>query len=214
MTRGRLIVLEGIDGAGKSTLQRALARRWRAEGRAVVLRREPSDRRLGELAQTLGAADPLAGALLFTLDRARSRPAVERELARGRIVLQDRSFFSTLAYQGPTLPAAWRRPVERLQEVAAVRPDRVLWLDLPPGAALARARGRGGALAPFERQRTLARVRRAYRTLARRPGWVRLDATRSPSVLADRAARALRGSVGPRRGRRKRRSFTPGRESR
>jgi dTMP kinase len=214
MSRGRLIALEGIDGAGKSTLQRALARRFRAEGRSVTLRREPADPELGRRAQELGRDDPLTGALLFTLDRARSRGPLLRAIGRGAIVLQDRSFYSTLAYQGSALPPPWRLEVERLQRLATVPPDRVLFLDLPPEQALARARGRGQRLAPFEKLRILARVRAAYRKLARRPGWIRLDATLPPEELADRAARALRGALGPAARRRGgRRSFTPGRKS-
>jgi dTMP kinase len=212
---GRLIVLEGIDGAGKSTLQRALAARLRAEGHSVRLTREPSDPELGRRAQAVGSADPMVGALLFTLDRWQARAGIESQLRGGRIVLQDRSFFSTIAYQGSALSARERRTIVDLQRFAAVTPDRVLLLDLSPERALARLRGRGKALAPFERRRVLARVRRAYLRLARVGRWAVLDADEPATELAEAALRAIRPLLPPRpRRRAQRRSFTPGRETR
>jgi dTMP kinase len=215
MTRpGRLIVLEGIDGAGKSTLQRALAARLRKEGHSVRLTREPADRELGRRAQQVGGADPMVGALLFTLDRWHARARIETQLGAGRVVLQDRSYFSTLAYQASALSARERRTIEELQRFAAIPPDRVLLLDLPPELALSRLRARGKALAPFERRRTLARVRRAYLRLSRTPGWTVLDANEPPSEIVETALRSIRPLLGggPRRPA-KRRSFTPGRET-
>lgn len=211
--RGLLVVLEGIDGAGKSTLQRALARALRARGVRVALAREPADARLGREGQRLGAADPFLSALYFTLDRARARPAVERILSRGTVLIQDRSFYSTLAYQGARLSPRERGSLERLQRAVAREPDRVLWLDLAPREALERVGRRAQPRAPFERRRLLERVRREYRRLARRPRWVRLDARQPPGELVERALAAiLRRPDRPRR--RGRSSSTPSRSER
>jgi dTMP kinase len=191
VSRGVLLALEGIDGAGKSSLQRTLARSLRRKGWSVRVRREPADARLGAAAQRRGVSDPFASAILFTLDRAQARPRIESDLARGRIVLLDRSFYSTLAYQGSALDPAARAAIGRLQRSVALRPDRVLWLDLPVDAALARLPGRGRARAPLERRAILERVRRAYRALAEAPRWIRLDARSPPDVLAREAAARL-----------------------
>lgn len=188
---GRLVTLEGIDGAGKSTVLRRLSTRWRARGLRVTTAREPADPLLGRMAQELGARDPWASAMLFTLDRMLARSRLERNLAIHDVVLQDRSYFSTLAYQGSALPAPEAARLKRLQSKVTVNPDRVVLLALDPSRALARLSRRGGAREPFERLRTLARVDRAYRLLARPPRWVTVDADRPLGVVVADVDRAL-----------------------
>jgi dTMP kinase len=196
---GALIAIEGIDGAGKSTLQKLLGERWRRRGLRVVVRREPADAELGAEAQRQGADDPLAGALYFTLDRALVRSSVDRAIASGAIVLQDRSYHSTLAYQGSALSTDVRLALFLLQVRVTPEPDRVLWLDLPPAMALARIHRRGRRTSPLERRATLDRVRRAYRGMARSPKWIRLDATQPAEEIAAAADRALAGFLSRRR---------------
>lgn len=189
--RGRLIVLEGIDGTGKSTLQRRLARRWRKAGWTVALAREPNDRTLGARAQAAGVDDPWSSGLLFTLDRLAARPRLESLLAGADLVVMDRSFYSTLAYQGSALPPSDRRRLALLQREATIAPDRVVLLDLPPSTALARVGRRGRSRAPLERAKTLHRVARAYRALARAPRWVVVDARAPPDQCEAEVARRL-----------------------
>ena len=128
--RGMFLAIEGIDGVGKSTLLRSLASALRRRGLSVAVRREPADRRLGALAQSAAAEDPWTGAVYFTVDRHLAAPALERALREHDVVLQDRSYFSTLAYQGSALPAADRRRLAQLQRSATRSPDRVVLLDL------------------------------------------------------------------------------------
>jgi dTMP kinase len=175
-SRGRLVAVEGIDGAGKSTLVRALARALRARGIRVRTRREPADAALGALAQRAGAADSWTGAVYFTLDRFLARDSLERDLTRHAIVLTDRSFYSTLAYQGSALPArAWSRLVE-LQQVSTIVPDRVVLLDLSPREARRRRAARSREAAPLEREAIQRRVAREYRRMARQSRWIVVDA--------------------------------------
>ncbi|MCI4325769.1 MAG: dTMP kinase [Thermoplasmata archaeon] len=188
--RGRLVVLEGIDGSGKSTLARALVRRWRARGRTVTRWHEPTDPGLGARAADVGASDPWTAAMLFTLDRAVARPELER-LLKTSDVIADRSFYSTLAYQGSLLAPKGRRELERLERATAVPPDAVALLDLDAEEALARVGRRGSARSTFERRATLRRVARAYRTIARAERWPILDATLPPRALLDAADEAL-----------------------
>ena len=189
--RGVLVVLEGIDGVGKTTLLLALARALRRRGLSVGVRREPADRRLGALAQSTAAEDPWTGAVYFTVDRHLAAPALERELLRRDVVLQDRSFYSTLAYQGSALPAGDRRRLAQLQRTAARVPDRVVLLDLTPAEAVRRLGGRDSLRGPLERLRTLERVARAYRRLARSNRWLVLDARASTASLLEQVLRAL-----------------------
>lgn len=143
------ITAEGIEGAGKSTLLRLLAERFRAEGRTVLLTREPGGSGLGLSlrALLLHAETRVTGEaelFLFLADRAEHvagciRPA----LAEGHVVLCDRYTDSTVVYQG------WGRGLD----IAAVNacntfatgnlePDLTFVLDVDPAVGLARARGR------------------------------------------------------------------------
>jgi dTMP kinase len=199
--RGQYVALEGIDGAGKSTLLAALGRAMRRRGYSVRLRREPTDPTIGRLAQQAGVNDPWTGAVYFTVDRHLAAPRLRADLAKYDLVLSDRSYYSTLAYQGSRLSPRERARLEALQRVATVEPDLVILLDLPAewlGRRLAR---RGRTRGPLERARQLATVARVYRELARRRRWVVLDARTSRPVLLAEAA----SSVGSLRGLRERR---------
>jgi dTMP kinase len=191
--RGRLVAVEGIDGAGKSTVVRALARELRRRGRSVGTRREPADRELGALAQRAGAADAWTGAVYFTIDRFRARPALERDLARHDLVVTDRSMFSTLAYQGSALPRAARVRLAELQRLATVVPDRVVLLELPTAEAKRRRGRRATGRTPLERDVIQRRVDAEYRRLARAGGWIVVDAAQPVPRIAREVADRLVG---------------------
>ena len=199
---GQLVALEGIDGSGKSTLAKSLVRALRARGLAAVARREPADRALGRLAQEAGHRDAWTGAVYFTIDRFLARPALERDLTRAKFVVTDRSFYSTLAYQGSALGAEGVRKIRELSARATVEPDHVILLDLPPAVAVARLGRRGASRGPLERRRTLDRVARRYRELARQERWLVLDARRPTAELTQAVLehlRVTRGTVRKRR---------------
>ncbi|HTT34327.1 MAG TPA: dTMP kinase [Thermoplasmata archaeon] len=197
---GLLVVLEGIDGGGKSTLRRAVAAQLRRSGYAVGVWDEPTDPAIGREAERFGRHAPGTAAFLFTLDRALARPRLEREIAAHDVTVSDRSFYSTLAYQGSAMPPRERAALVRLQRRVARRPDLVILLALPARVAAERIGRRRTRAAPLEERRTLERVARAYAALAKPPRWVVLDAARSPSDVARRATAAIRRRLGrPRR---------------
>jgi dTMP kinase len=150
MARGRLIVFEGAEGAGKSTQLRLLAEWLAARGLGVVAVREPGGTILGDQIRRI-LLDPTsditarAEALLFMASRAE---LVEREirpaLESGATVLVDRFFLSTYAYQGAGrgLPEEELRMANRIATAGLV-PDLTLLLTLPVVSGLARASGRG-----------------------------------------------------------------------
>ncbi len=174
MSRGRLVVLEGAEGAGKSTQLRLLADWLTVQGDTVVAVREPGGTIVGdEIRRILLDPEtdvvPRAEALLFMASRAQ---LVEREirpaLADGATVLVDRFFLSTYAYQGVGrgLPEAELRAANAIATTGLV-PDFTLLLTMPVEDGLARAARRG------ERDRMeraeLAfheRVARAFETFA------------------------------------------------
>jgi dTMP kinase len=184
------VVLEGIDGSGKSTLADGLARRWRSRGRRVARWHEPTDPVLGSRAAEVGGSDPWTAAMLFTLDRALARPALEA-LLRGSDVIADRSFYSTLAYQSTLLPPSVRRRLEALERATALVPDVVALLELEPETAFRRVGRRGRERSEFEHLATLRRAARAYRRFAKSGRWPVLDARLPPGELLEAADQAL-----------------------
>ena len=149
---GRFIVLEGGEGAGKSSVQQALGERLHAAGFDVLLTREPGGTGLGERIRELVLAqrsvdDPLAELLLFEAARAHLVSGVIRPaLDAGRTVICDRFAASSVAYQGFGRGLG-REVVERANAMATggLAPDLALLLDLPVEAGLARRAGVGGA---------------------------------------------------------------------
>jgi dTMP kinase len=167
MNPGLLIVIEGIDGTGKSTQARRLGEWFEKHGREVVLSREPTDgpwgRKLRESAAT-GRLSPQDELEYFLNDRRQHvdekiRPA----LAAGKVVILDRYYFSTMAYQG----ARGFDPVEirRLNEEFAPVPDLLLILDLDVDTAHQRIGHRGDSTNEFEKHESLTRCRGIFLSL-------------------------------------------------
>lgn len=182
--RGFFLVLEGVEGAGKTTQTRLLSR-WMAERRiAHRIGREPGGTRVGEairrvLLDTPGREIPAETELLLLLAARAAfvRDVVRPALTSGEIMIADRFELSSLAYQGRGRgldPDA----VRALNAFAtgSVRPDLTLVLDLPVAAGLARQSRAGKARDRIEGEGEvwLERVREAYRTLAAGDERVRL----------------------------------------
>ena len=200
--RGTFIVLEGGEGAGKSTVLAALAARLRDDGREVVETREPGGTPLGERIRALilesrGVDDALTELLLFEAARAHLVASVIRPaLERGEIVLCDRFAASSIAYQGYGRGLG-RDVAEGANAIATggVAPDLTLLLDLPVEAGLARRSGAGGdnhfdrAALDFHQ-----RVREGFLALAAESpsSWRVLDAAQPLDAVIAQALDAVR----------------------
>ena len=177
LRHGLLIVLEGIDGSGKTTQARSLLRRLRSRGWEAVFFREPTRGRWGrEIKRKAARADSLTPSEeldLFVKDR---RENVEKNLKpalrKGKVVVLDRYYFSTIAYQGAK--GIDPRRIRRLNEAFAVKPDLVIVLDVAAGEGLARIAGRKTRDELFEREDYLARVGKIFKSL-RGPRILHLD---------------------------------------
>ncbi len=197
MAPGRLITLEGIDGAGKTTLAAGLRDALTAHGTDVRLLREPGGVREAERIREL-VKDPdsrigsRAEALLYAAARAQLvDQAVRPLLARGTLVLLDRFVDSSLAYQG----AGRGLGVDAVREINAfatggLAPDRTLLLRLPRELGRARSRDRLTPPDRLERETDefFARIAAAYDELAdAEPARIAvIDASRDRAqVLAD-----------------------------
>jgi len=144
--RGRFIVVEGIDGSGKSSMAGHVANELRSLGREVLRTREPGGTPISEQIRALlldpknSAMVPFAELFLFMASRAQLVEEVIRpSLAKGVDVVCDRYYYSTAAYQG----AAGKVGIDTVLNVAEKiakfqKPDLVLLLDLNPAVAQSR----------------------------------------------------------------------------
>lgn len=203
MPRGLLIVFEGAEGAGKSTQLRLLSERLAAAKRDALAVREPGGTAVGDEIRRL-LLDPesdissRAEALLFMASRAQ---LVEREvrpaLDRGAVVLVDRFFLSTYAYQGSGrgLDPEQLRAANAMATNGLV-PDLTLLIALPVADGLARALERGGGSRDRMEGSELAfhqRVADAFGEFAT-DRWQRVHPECGPIVLIDgRGAAAVVG---------------------
>jgi len=193
LKKGLLIVFEGIDGAGKSTQARLLLRKVRAIGYKAVSFREPTrgkwGRAIKRMAKTAGSLTPEEELDLFIKDRKENvRNNIKPALSGKKLVILDRYYYSTIAYQGAKgIDPAY---IKRLNERFAVKPDLVFILDIEAGRGLGRIRNRKRKDLLFERERYLARVRKIFGGFRGRR-FVRLDAARPKEELADEIASRL-----------------------
>lgn len=189
------VVVEGPEGAGKSTLVRWLGTELRAEGRDVLTVREPGGTPIAEAARKLALKsrhDRAFAAELFLFLAARA-DLVERimrpALADGQIVIADRFGLSTIAYQvaGRGLPLADVAAALRVA-TGGLTPDLTLVLDIPVALGRERQRTAGKVRDRIEREDDAfhGRVREAYRT-ASGPGIVHIDASQ-PKKAVQQAA--------------------------
>lgn len=204
--RGLFVAFEGGDGVGKTTQQALLAAHLRAQGRDVLVTREPGDSRIGPQVRSIvldgGDLDPRAEALLFAADRADHvahviRPALER----GTVVLVDRYIDSSVTYQGEGRGLG-REQIAGLSRFATqgLLPHLTVVLDLDEAARAERVR-RQGYVDRIEREpdHLHERVRRAFLELAAAEPhrYLVVDAGRSPDeVAADIAVAVDKALVG------------------
>jgi len=141
MPKGKFIVFEGVDGSGKSTQAKLLAEYLKTKGKKVILTAEPTKGFIGQiirmiLNREIPNVEPRTLALLFTADRAEHlEKIVKPALEKGKVVISERYYYSTLAYQSSQgLPINW------LQEINdfVIEPDLVILLEINPDEALAR----------------------------------------------------------------------------
>jgi dTMP kinase len=199
VNRGTFVVFEGLDGSGKSTQLERLAAALEAEGYAVARTREPHDcpagRRIRAMARSGERVAPEQERAWFEEQRHEHvRDVVAPALARGAVVLSDRYFLSTVAYQGARgldWPSILRESEERFP-----LPDLVLLLEIDPEEGLARVGGRAGPAEPaFEEAAFLARVAGIFRAIER-PYVERLDGRGTPEAVAARVRAAFRRRLG------------------
>jgi dTMP kinase len=188
LTQGLLIVFEGLDGAGKTTQARKLSEQLQQAGYAVVSLKEPTDGPWGQKIRRLAqegrqGVAPATELAWFLEDRRQDviqniRPA----LAHGQIVILDRYYFSTMAYQGAL--GCDSETIRQQNEAFAPRPDLLFLLEISPAQGLQRVQ-QDREPDNFERLDYLQRVAALFAKM-QFPYLCRLPATLAPEVIHTR----------------------------
>ncbi len=197
--RGKLIAFEGIDGCGKSTQLEMLAGALRGRGIDVVATREPTagehGQRIRAMAQSGERVDPKQELEWFVLDRREHVASViEPGLAAGRVVLTDRYYLSSVAYQGARGLDA--KSILADSEAEFPLPDLVVVIEIDPEKGLARVGARGGVAEPvFEEIDFQRRVAEQFAALGC-PYLMRVPGDGAPEAVHRRVAEIVLARLG------------------
>lgn len=169
ITEGYLVVIEGIDGAGKTSVATAIAQWCGERGLLCCFSKEPTGEGFGEVLRQSAAKGRLTlddELDLFNLDRkAHVERSIRPALDENAIVVIDRYYWSTAAYQGAR--GANPQAVVATNETFAPKPDLVILLDLPVSEGLQRIRARGDEPNDFEKTEGLEKAREIFLGLAK-----------------------------------------------
>ncbi len=175
--RGLFIVIEGLDGAGKTTHSKALQKTLKSKGLKALLTTEPSSSPVGRFVRATllqrRKVDPETEALMFAADRyTHLKDEIVPALESGKHVISDRYVYASIAYQGAQgLDTKWIREINRF----ARRPDLGIYLDVPAEIGLGRIERTKSLLEKIELQR---KVREIYLELVSAGELVSVDANR------------------------------------
>lgn len=167
--RGKFIVFEGIDGSGKSTQAKRLAKKLQEQGIKVWLTCEPTYSRIGQIIRDIFThkmeADTHTVAGLFVADRLHHilepEEGILAKLAKGYIVISDRYYFSSYAYQGAHVDMEW--VIAANQKCAELlRPDLNIFIDVAPEVSMKRIEQGRSSTELYESLQNLIDVRKAY----------------------------------------------------
>jgi dTMP kinase len=186
LKKGTLIVFEGIDGSGKSTQAEILLKRLQAEDFDVVYFREPSKgkwgRKIKKKALHPDSISPEEELGLFLKDR---RENVEKNLKpalqKKRVVILDRYYYSTIAYQGAK--GIDEKLIRTMNEEFVVEPDLVFIFDIDPQKGLERIENRKKKDRLFEREDYLVKVREIFRSF-KGEKFIHIDALKSKKEIS------------------------------
>lgn len=186
MQKGILIVFEGIDGSGKSTQAEILMKMLQKKGFDVVYFQEPSKgkwgRKIKKKALHPDSLAPEEELDLFQKDRKENveknlKPALEKK----RVVIMDRYYYSTIAYQGAK--GIDEKRIRKMNEEFVVQPDLVFILDIDPQKGLERIENRKKKYRLFEREEYLVKVRKIFKSLKGK-NFIHINALKSKEEIS------------------------------
>ncbi len=205
----KFIVVEGLDGTGKTTQIKILAEYIRAKGIPAEITAEPTAHPTGKLIRRILSgevrSDPWALAALFLSDRiihnVSPEDGIERNIADGKTVISDRYYYSTFAYQGHETDLEWAMDMHfKCPEVR--KPDLVLFLTMAPERCVERIRANrpDEAIEIYENVESLTKISRQFDTvfekLKGRENIVYIDADGTVEEVSQRLFDAYERHIG------------------
>jgi len=191
--RGVFIVFEGIDASGKTLHLKTISQELRKQGYNILLTKEPSKDLVGDFIHRYAQQQrsrllPETEVLLFVADRFEHvKKIIEPALKRGRIVMSDRYFYSTLAYQGASgADLDWIREMNWY----APKPDLCILFDILPDYSLHRTKRKRTL---FEDANYLRKVRNIYLSLVEQEGLIKINADRPKREIHEEVSSIVRG---------------------
>ncbi len=181
----KFIVLEGIDGSGKTTLANFL--REELSDDSMIFTREPSNSNAGELAKKIANENtsPYYDLFIYLADRAAHISFIEKELNKGNSVISDRYWGSTVAYQAASEEISFNY-LEKIHQPFILKPNLTVLLDIKPETALERINTNRDNKSKYEKVSFLQKVRSNYLKLAERYNWITINAEKSlPQVKSE-----------------------------
>ncbi len=180
-SKGAFIVLDGLDGCGKTLQSKALRDELKARGFDVAYTAEPSNNTVGKFIQSILLTEKIPAeveALLFAADRHEHlKKEILPNLEAGKVVICDRYLYSSLAYQGAQgVDVNWIRTINSF----VVKPDIAFYLDVPPDVGLNRIKRKRTVLERIDLQ---VKVREKYLELVRVGELVLVDSNRSVEAV-------------------------------
>jgi dTMP kinase len=182
--RGAFIVIEGLDGSGKTTQARLLVQKLRSSHNAVYTT-EPSRGKIGSFIRECclfeeKRLDSATEALLFAADRIEHiQNEVVPALNKGLLVISDRYLYSSLAYQGSTgLSLEWIEAINK----HALKPDLAVFIDVAPETVMARLNRNKSVMETLETQR---KVREVYLKFVANDSLIRIDGDKLVAELSE-----------------------------
>ena len=194
--RGKFIVVEGIDGNGKTTQAKLIARYFGKKGKKIFMTREPSRSKYGRRISYFLLHPPKRGITteewleLFTLDRLEHvKNEILPAVRKGKVVICSRYFYSTLAYQ--LKEKEWKNYAKRF-----LKPNLAFVFDVPANIAISRIKERmmkkGKKFSYFEKKKLLERLRKNYKKEAKHLKEIRIiDSRPSPDKIFEKVKKEL-----------------------
>jgi len=185
--RGKFIVIEGLDGCGKTTQLKLLTEKLREQGEKVIETNEPTKGSVGKLVRQVlekkVILPPDALQLLFVADRSdHLKQTIKPALSAGKVVISDRYLWSTIAYGSLNLDKNWLLSLHRY----CLYPNISIFLEVKPKTCLQRIGLRGENKTIFEEEEKLRRVWQTYQWLAKkfREDIIIIDGERKPEAIS------------------------------